>query len=330
VQLALEVKYPFLRHIDAGEWRARVHRRPPSVQPCCVLTGPLRPVDGFPALHGGALLPRLLRVLRHAPTATADGAPAQSPKAWRAPPGRFPRSPLTGRQGRRPALPRGHRRALPQHGTRPRPSERVPDGRDGPQHKRGPSTPTAHSRQFPGCCQVSGLLTLVRLLRLSALLPHPARWRRTVARSSGAAPALHHTSGLGLPLSFHRPLRRPGVGPFNPPGHMAPRGAHAHLAKPRAAGGVRSRACARRCEHKAGRDPGATRATQRREAGPRADPAAAVDGRRLRELRDFSGELIDLAWSPLSHPDGMRGVPGSKLPDWVVRVASGSALGSVI
>ena len=95
------------------------------------------------------------------------------------------------------------------------------------------ATSTAHSRQFPGCCQVSGLLTLVRLLRLSALLPHPTRWRRAVARSSGAAPALHHTSGLGLPLSFTRPLRRSEVGPFIPPGHMAPRGAHVHLATSR-------------------------------------------------------------------------------------------------
>jgi hypothetical protein len=42
------------------------------------------------------------------------------------------------------------------------------------------------SRQFRGCCPVSGLHALVRLLRLSALLPHPARWRRTAARSSGA------------------------------------------------------------------------------------------------------------------------------------------------
>jgi hypothetical protein len=37
--------------------------------------------------------------------------------------------------------------------------------------------------------------------------------------------ALHHTSGLGLPLSFTRPLRRPGAGSLTPPGHMAPRGA---------------------------------------------------------------------------------------------------------
>jgi hypothetical protein len=94
VRLALEVEYPPLRLIDAGERRARVHRRPPPVQPCRVLTGPLRPVDGFPALPGGASLPRLLRVLRHVPAATADGAPAPNPptRVRRAPPGRFPRS----------------------------------------------------------------------------------------------------------------------------------------------------------------------------------------------------------------------------------------------
>lgn len=39
------------------------------------------------------------------PAATADGAPAPSPKARRAPSGRFPRSPATDRQGRRPATP---------------------------------------------------------------------------------------------------------------------------------------------------------------------------------------------------------------------------------
>jgi hypothetical protein len=47
VQLALEVKYPLLRHIELRERRACVHGRPPSIQPCCVLTGPLRHVPGF-------------------------------------------------------------------------------------------------------------------------------------------------------------------------------------------------------------------------------------------------------------------------------------------
>jgi hypothetical protein len=72
--------------------RADVHRRPPPVRSCRVPTGPLRPADGSPALPGGALRPRLLRVLRHAPAATADSARARSQTARRAPPGRFPRS----------------------------------------------------------------------------------------------------------------------------------------------------------------------------------------------------------------------------------------------
>ena len=105
---------------------------------------------------------------------------------------------------------------LPQHSTRPRPPEQKPVGRDDPKRQPGSSTPTAHSRQFRGCCPVSGLQALIRLLRLSALLPHPARWRRTVARSSVAAPALRRTPGIRLPLRFSRPLRRPKVGPFTP------------------------------------------------------------------------------------------------------------------
>jgi hypothetical protein len=120
---ALEVKYPLLSHKQLGKRRARVHRRPPPVQSCCVLTGPFALWTAFPpSVVGRYSQPRLLRVLRHVPTATTDGAPAPS-KARRAPPGRFPRSPSTDRQGRRSAVPRGHRHALPQHGTRPRPPE---------------------------------------------------------------------------------------------------------------------------------------------------------------------------------------------------------------
>ena len=57
-----------------------------------------------------------------------------------------------GRQGRRPAVPRGHRRELPQHGPRPRPTEQQTVGRDGPRTETGArAPPTAHSRQFRGC-----------------------------------------------------------------------------------------------------------------------------------------------------------------------------------
>jgi hypothetical protein len=94
----------------------------------------------------------------------------------------------TGRQGRRPAVPRGHRRAPPQHGARPHPSEREPDGQDGPHRERGPSVPTAHSRQFLAGDESRGFNPLVSVsLRLSALLADPARWRRTAPTSSRAA-----------------------------------------------------------------------------------------------------------------------------------------------
>jgi hypothetical protein len=186
------------------ERRAGVHRRPPSVQSCCVLTGPLRPVDGLPALLGGALLHdyyessatprRQQRTVRLPQTPTAGSAGTAGALHT------FTHRPV-GRVGAQ-LYPGGHRHALPQHGARPRPPEQQTVGRDGPQRKRGPSAPTAHSRQFRGCCPVSGLLTLVRLLRLSALLPHPARWRRTVARSSRAAcrppPHLRHQAAPQL------------------------------------------------------------------------------------------------------------------------------------
>ena len=228
VQLALEVKYPPVRHLDARERRAGIHQRPPSDQPCRVLTGPLRPADGFPALPGGALLPRLLRALRHAPTATADGAPAPNPPTGL---GGHRRDAshvhsYAGRQGRRPAVPRGHRRAPPQPGTRPRPPDRKTSGQDGPEQQPGPSTPTTHSRQFRGCCPVSGLQPLVRFPY--AFLP---RYR---TRPAGGGPLLDVEGRLPpnaappasvLPSSFTRPLRRPGAGPLTPPGHMAPRGA---------------------------------------------------------------------------------------------------------
>ena len=191
VQLALEVKYPPLSHIELGERRARVHRRPPPVQPCRVLTGPLRPVDGFPALHGGA-------------TATTTTGPPPRPDGNS---GRCACPKPKGLGGHRRDASHVHHRPVGRVGAQlypggivaryrntargPQPPDRETDGQDDPEQQPGPSTPTAHSRQFPGCCEVSGLLTLVRLLRLSALLPHPARWRRTAARSSGAAPALH-------------------------------------------------------------------------------------------------------------------------------------------
>jgi hypothetical protein len=158
--------------------------------------------------------------------ATADGAPAPNPKVRRAPPGRFPRSPSTGRQGRRPAVPRGHRRALPQHSTRPRPPEQTTCGRDGPKRATGPSIPTAHSRQFRGCCPVSGLQPLVRFPY--AFLP----CYRT--RPAGGGPLLDRQGPLppsAAPPASGCPSASPGRyggrrwALSHPPGCMAPRGA---------------------------------------------------------------------------------------------------------
>ena len=168
--------------------RAGVHRRPPPVRSCRVLTGPLRPAGGSPALPGGSLLPRLLRVLRQAPAATADGAPALSRRARRAPPGCFPRSLIRRSAGSAPSCTPG---ASPRATATRRAASpaRAATGRARrPPTRTGPSAPTAHSRQFRGWCPVSGLQPLVSVsLRLSALLADPARWRRTVPPSSRAA-----------------------------------------------------------------------------------------------------------------------------------------------
>ena len=134
----------------SGSSGADIHRRPPSFQSCCWLAGPLRPAGGFPALPARSLLLRLLRVLRHVPTATADGAPAPSKLGGHRRGASHVHS-YAGRQGRRSAVPRGHRHGLPPHGPRPRPPEEKAVGRDGPRPETGARAPqTAHSRQFRG------------------------------------------------------------------------------------------------------------------------------------------------------------------------------------
>jgi hypothetical protein len=119
---------------------------------CRVLTGPLRPVDGFPALPGGSLRPRLLRVLRHAPATTADGAPAPNPptRVRRASPGRFPRSLIRRLAGSAPSCTPGTSpRAT---ATRPAASAARPvTGRARrPSARTRTERPDSHSRQFRG------------------------------------------------------------------------------------------------------------------------------------------------------------------------------------
>ena len=102
-----------------------------------------RPVGGSPALPGRSL--RLLRVLRHAPTATADGAPAPNPeRVRRAPPGRFPRSLICRSAGSAPSCTPG---ASPRAtATRLAAStDRTANGRPrrAPNRNRGPSTPNS-------------------------------------------------------------------------------------------------------------------------------------------------------------------------------------------
>ncbi len=207
VQLALEVKYPQLRLIKAGQRRAGVHQRPPSLRTCRASAGTLPHVPGFPRLG-------VLRSLRHAPAATADGAPAPNPTGVRrAPPGRFPRSPATGRQGRRPALPLRHRHAAPQHTARPRPPDLLPSRRDGLhvpgriEHRDSPQPPVSGLVTCRGASTTGSVS-----LRLSALLARPGPLAASRRYLVGAAPArTAHPSSQAAP-SFNRPSRRPAVG----------------------------------------------------------------------------------------------------------------------
>jgi len=78
----------------------------------CELAAALGRADGFPVLGDGALLPRVLRRLRHVPAPSAEHEPARhrpgQPDSGRSP-GRFPRSPRTDRRVRCPTLPLRHR-----------------------------------------------------------------------------------------------------------------------------------------------------------------------------------------------------------------------------
>ena len=70
--------------------------------------------------------------------------------------------------------------------------------------RRSPTTKRTEHPDSPhppvsGLLMISGLLALVRLLHLSASLPHPARWRRAVARLSGLLPPSTTPLASGCP-----------------------------------------------------------------------------------------------------------------------------------
>jgi hypothetical protein len=125
-----------------------------------------------------------------------------------------------------PALPRGHRRALPQQGTRPHPPERKTSGRDGPQQQKDRASRQPIAASFGAAVLYRGFDHWYRFPY--AFLPcqrtRPANGGPFLRRR-GPLAALRRTSRIRLPSSFSRPLRRPGAGPLTPPGHMAPRGA---------------------------------------------------------------------------------------------------------
>ena len=107
-----------------------------------------RPVDGFPALPDGALLPRLLRV--H-PGGNSGRCACPKPRGVRrAPPGRLPRSLIHRSAGSAPSCAPGTspRATATRHAASPARTKTV--GQDGPKQQTGPSVPTAHSRQFRG------------------------------------------------------------------------------------------------------------------------------------------------------------------------------------
>jgi hypothetical protein len=126
---------PAVRHLDARERRARIHRRPPPNQPCHELTGPFARWTALPsspvARDSHYYYGRPPR-----PGGNSGRCAAQPLRVRSAPPGAptLTHTPV-GRVAAQP-LPRGHRRALPQAGPRPRPPAPKTGGRDGLQRNK--------------------------------------------------------------------------------------------------------------------------------------------------------------------------------------------------
>ena len=186
-------------------------------------------MTGFPGLG-------LLRRLRHAPARSADDEPHPWP-TWTADhgtsPGRFPRSPHTGRRGRCPTLPLRYRHeyaaALPRSlptGDFNRPGSRPPSA---DVHR----TP-AHIHQIGAGVSLERRYTLVPHVHLPVSLDGPG--------SSGSTDPSRRCQGCSHPprrlpgraaLSFSGLLRQTGDGVLSPPfGNAAPRGARSPRSRP--------------------------------------------------------------------------------------------------
>ena len=179
-------------------------------------TEPLRHVVGFPDLG-------LLRALRPLPrTSIGDGPSPTSRLAARVrsgSPAGFPRSLLTVRRDRHPAMPLHHRHGyaadlhhgLP--GRRHSPPEEFPTGRPRtgqadrwPPQPMGTRCDPAHVRQVPGWwVRLRGVQTLVPHVCLSVLLaePAPSGSTGTSRRCQGRCPPSPPSQGSGCP-QLHR------------------------------------------------------------------------------------------------------------------------------
>src|SRR6266508_816142 len=191
----------------------------------CETTALLRHVRGFPTLG-------LLRGLRPTPTLSADAGPARhrpGGPGGREAPGWFPRSPLTVRRVRRPALPRQHRHeyaaGLP-HGLLAGPVDRL---RSRPGKPRpGVRCDPAHIHQVGAGSGLAGVRPLVSaLVHLPVPLagPGPSGSTDPSRRCRGCSHPPLRLQGRAAP-SFSEPLRRLEGGVLSSPhGQTAPRGA---------------------------------------------------------------------------------------------------------
>ena len=219
VQLGLHPRTRSPASIEVWPRRAGIHQRSPSLAvACCEHAGPLRHVDGFPALG-------LLRVLRPTPRPSADDGPSRRPAGcW--PRGRGPRDgshvhSRTVRRVRCPAMPLRHRhgyaaglhRGLPTGDTnRPRSS---PPARGNA--VRAAIQPSIHQVRAGGSLEGRSDRWFLAYTFPSCLPDphHPVVLVRPGVVGAASHPP-QHLPGQAAP-SFTGPLRRSSGGGLSPP-----------------------------------------------------------------------------------------------------------------